>query len=115
MIRTGGRSRRPPLIINLFGGKVNEKNQLEHGHAGCLDRAEHRHTDSRLDEMMHYKTVAQAAKELGLTPAAVSSMLKRLGKEKTGGIYLIDPETFDYLKSRKGKRGRPFGTTKKAK
>lgn len=58
------------------------------------------------------RTVAQAAKELGITTVSVSSMLKRLGKEKIGGIYLIDQETFEYLESRKGKRGRPFGTTK---
>lgn len=58
-------------------------------------------------------TATQAAEELGVTPTWIGVALKKLGKEKAGGIYLIDEETMEYLRSRKGKRGRPKGAKNK--
>ncbi len=60
-------------------------------------------------------TATQAAEELGVTPTWVGVALKKMGKEKAGGVYLIDEETMEYLRSRKGKRGRPKGAKNKPK
>lgn len=64
---------------------------------------------------MAIRTVSQVAKELGLTPTWIGVALKKMGKEKAGGIYLVDDETFQILQSRKGKTGRPKGAKNKQK
>lgn len=60
-------------------------------------------------------TVTQASEELGLSTTWIGVTMKKLGKQKTGSIYLIDEETMEYLRSRKGKAGRPQGAKNKAK
>ena len=45
----------------------------------------------------------------------VGVALKKNEKEKAGGIYLVDDETFQILQSRKGKTGRPKGAKNKQK
>lgn len=52
-------------------------------------------------------TVAELATATGMAPATIKRILYRIGYQQTDGRWLIDPETAEYIKSRKGKRGRP--------
>ena len=51
------------------------------------------------------RTATQVAEELGLNRCSVVQMLKRINAPKLGTQYIIDDDLFEYIKSRRGKRG----------
>ncbi len=57
-----------------------------------------------------YRTVREVAEEFNVSVASISAKLKKKGLKKTAGLYRIDDETYEWLKSRKGKVGRPWNT-----
>ncbi|AEC02024.1 helix-turn-helix domain-containing protein [Parasphaerochaeta coccoides] len=63
--------------------------------------------------MKPFYTVADVAEILGTSKVNVTEMLKRTGKEKVSGVYLISPDELAYLKERRGKVGRPKGQKNK--
>jgi len=65
--------------------------------------------------MSRQYSTAEAAEVLGVTPANVSMMCSRYEVPKFGSQYVIDEDTLEFLRSRKGKKGRPKGSPNKSK
>lgn len=59
-------------------------------------------------------TVSEVAKRLGRARNSITQALVKLGKQKVGGIYLIDQDTYAQLEASKG-AGRPKGLKNKPK
>ena len=65
--------------------------------------------------MATFRSAQQVADELGVSKVAICEKLKRIGAPKVGNSYIVDDETYAYLKARAGQVGRPKGTRNKRK
>lgn len=55
-----------------------------------------------------YRTVREVSEEFGVSVTSISAKLKKKGLKKIAGLYWIDDATYEWLKSRRGKVGRPW-------